>query len=143
VTARMRRPSAPGTPWCLLLSIVVLSAGVAAPIADTAKCESQADMRLAVAQHNLTEGDRSLAAGNHEEAIAHFKNGVVQLGDQAAQSPTLDDSGQRLALATIEERNGRLKVAAHLLRNALATRVSIYARQLNAARQTIACPDAN
>jgi hypothetical protein len=99
-------------------------------------------MNLAVTQRNLTAGERSLAAGNYAEAIGQFKEGVVRLGDKATQSTTRDDSGQRLALAAMEERNGRVNVAAHLLRSALATRVSIYARQLKAAPQTVACPDA-
>jgi hypothetical protein len=79
---------------------------------------------------DLEEGERDLQRGNYEQAIRAFRAGVNRLGDGYARPRALDDTGQSLVRADVEERRGRASVAAHLLRATLSSRLSSCAKKM-------------
>jgi hypothetical protein len=141
VNLGVKRQVAQTTRGLLMLCLVAASvcACAAAP-ARAEECAGPAASRLVLTQGDLTQGEQSLAAGQYAQAILQFKQGLARLGDSYSRGSSLDDTGQRLALAAVEERNGRLKVAAHLLRHALATRASMDARNPGRLPHPPACP---
>lgn len=72
---------------------------------------------------HLQQGERELTAGHYRSAIASFQIGLEQLGPSYSPQETLDDTGQKLALAQANERAGRLKESAVLYRNVLSSRL--------------------
>jgi hypothetical protein len=117
-----------------LLCAVALSmtacAGAAQVVAPVVViCAPGSDAQLSLVQRDVEEGERYLQGKNYEGAIRAFRAGVSKLGSNYVDPRTLDDTGQRLALASAEERNGRVSVAAHLLHGALSSRLSLCKRK--------------
>lgn len=88
---------------------------------------------LGEASEALAEGEAALACGEFTEAIMAFRAGLRSIGDQyLSEQQILDGTPTRITLAGVEERKGNPSAAAHLLRNALATRIALMQRKLAA-----------
>jgi hypothetical protein len=70
-----------------------------------------------------------ISNGKYRDAINLLKRGISELGDKYRSNGAIDETGTRLALAEIEERNNRLDVSANLLLSVLATRLNMYAEK--------------
>jgi hypothetical protein len=88
---------------------------------------------LVAAGQSLAEGELALASGEYTEAIMAFRAGIRDIGDQyLGERPILDSTPTRITRAAVEERKGNSSFAANLLRNALASRISLMQRKLAA-----------
>ena len=74
---------------------------------------------------SLRSGQRSLAKADYAATLAICKTGLAQLGDSYYDPKVVDDSGQKLVLAQIYERDGALKTAATIYCNVLSGRIQI------------------
>jgi|GEM_PF-3417147 len=74
--------------------------------------------------HNL--GEQAIELKYFEEAFAAFEAGIKAIGeDYNIKKQAIDDTGQKLALAYIEKRNGNLEIASNLLKGVLSSRISL------------------
>lgn len=69
--------------------------------------------------------EQQIKNSEFEKAIKTLYKGLELIGSDYESPLTIDDTGQKLTLAKIEEKNGRYNVAANLLRNVLTARVNI------------------
>jgi hypothetical protein len=88
-------------------------------------------VELSAIEMHWGEGERALKSGAFAEAITHCKHGIVMLGNEYASADIIDDSAQRLALASAKERAGDIQIAATLYCGILATRIAAYKAKLN------------
>ena len=103
-------------------------------------CGPGSDAQLNLVQRDVEAGERYLQGKNYQGAIRVFRTGISKLGSNYMEPRTLDDTDQRLVLASAEERAGRISVAAHLLHNALSSRVSLCKRKLASASSPAVAP---
>ena len=83
-------------------------------------------MDISAVETALATGESALASGKHEFALSSCKQGIDELGNSYYRSGILDDTGQNLALAKVEEENGEYHRAAYITCRALFTRISLY-----------------
>lgn len=97
----------------------------------------------ATVANKLQNGGRAMASGNFMAAIHELRTGLNLLGNSYFEADTLDDTGMHMALAGVEERRGRFREAAFLLKSALSTRLSLFedkARRISESCKTLS-PD--
>ncbi len=80
----------------------------------------------------LLAGECSLNESRLTDAIALFREALALIGRDYWVAGTLDSTETRILRAEIEETSGRFSVAANLLMNALASRIAMLDRKLNA-----------
>jgi hypothetical protein len=82
--------------------------------------------RCDMAKASLADGERLITKSDYKEANRVLDAGISALGDRDHSPSVIDDTGQKLALASGEERVGHLNIAAniraHVLRSRLANR---------------------
>lgn len=77
------------------------------------------------AQKLLEQGEKQIDDSQFPEAINTLNEGIELIGSEYVSPLTIDDTGQKLVLAKIEQKNGRYNIAANLLKSVLTTRLSI------------------
>ena len=74
-------------------------------------------------------GQASLLEKNYEKAFISCNQGLVELGNTYFMNDTVDDTGQKLALAEFNAAEGNYKIAASISCNALKTRLFLFKRK--------------
>jgi len=93
-----------------------------------ARCSMEALYQAGMAA--VTSAEKEIAQNHFIEANAKLDEGLASLGSRYVSSSIVDDTGQKLTLARIEEREGRLQIAANLKKGVLSSRLEIYRRTL-------------
>lgn len=83
-------------------------------------------MRLMSANFAVTEARQAQASGDLERANGRFDDAINTLGADYLLPPTIDESGQKLVLASYELDRGRLGTAVALKRGVAEARLAMF-----------------
>jgi hypothetical protein len=117
--------------------IGVLIAALSVVKYGTAKAQSKVEPRQARcdmtesfqrAQTSLADGERLIAWSDYKEANRILSAGISALGNYDVPS-VVDDTGQKLVLASSEERAGHLNTAANIRASVLRSRLAFRCRE--------------
>lgn len=75
------------------------------------------------AEKHLQQGEQALAGQEFQESIEQFRLGIAVIGNQYLRPGDIDDTGMKMTLAQIEEKNQRLVIAANILKKVLQDRL--------------------
>lgn len=78
-----------------------------------------------LARTHLARGTKALETGAFSAAIQECKAGIKALGNRYGGPETIDDTGQKLVVAQMNENDNRLDVAAAIYCKVLNTRLSV------------------
>jgi hypothetical protein len=90
------------------------------------------DKYFSDANNDFLAGELEMEKSNYVDAIKYLRNGIKNLGNIYLSKKFIDDTGMRIVLADNEGFNKRLKVCASILRNVLASRLSMYQEKCKA-----------
>lgn len=83
-------------------------------------------MRLMSANFAVTEARQAQAAGDLERANRRLDDAISTLGSDYLLPTTIDESGQKLSLASYEQARGRLGTAVALKRGVAEARLAMF-----------------
>ncbi len=82
--------------------------------------------RLISAHFAVAEARQAQAAGDLERANRRLDDALSAMGSDYLLPRTIDESGQKLALASFEQRRGRLATAVALKRSVAEARMAMF-----------------